>query len=141
MQPQIVSVRDKSFFVCDYTGAPIMTRYFIPVGAKWRGKEGCYGSLPILLRAIYEEEGCLLSERFQKIKRDVETYFMQPDIPLQETLSRDLVPLSESDFYRYVDKVEAGMGVSWLLVPRGVTIEEAKAKKKRKVEKPETDEK
>jgi hypothetical protein len=126
----IVSVRNKQYFVCDYTGAPVTTRYFIPKGKNGKSKVGCYASLPILLRHQYELQGEQFNEEYEEIKKSVELFYNQPDIPMSKPLPLEVVPLSESELINYMNSIDTGMGTSWFLVPKGVAIEDALPKKR-----------
>jgi len=128
MKAQVLKVRDRQWFVCDYTGAFLQTRYFIPFGKGLRKKQGCYGTLPILLRAVLEQEG---KERMEEVKKVVENYYNQPDIPIQPALAKEELPLSPEQFDLYVRQID--MGQAWLLVPKGAPIESATKSKKTKI--------
>lgn len=101
-------------------------RYFIPTGkAKTlRGKEGCFATLPIALRYVYEMEGKVATPRFQAIKETIEQFYNQPDIPVQPELGMERVPLSGAAFNDYLNQIE--MGPAWLLVGKGIPIEAVK---------------
>lgn len=125
-------IRDKHFFLCQYTGAPLKKRYFIPAGRGLKKKEGAYATLPIALRHVYEQEGGA-TERFSQIKTRLEKYFDQPDIPLQPIISAEEVPLSESTLEDYLFQMD--MGRAWMDVPKAETVAEAvrPSKKRRKL--------
>lgn len=129
MKPQINEVRAKRYFICDYTGAPVEFRFFIPGKRK---KIGCYATLPILLRHQFELAGNVETPAFLDIKKRVEAYFRQPDIPLQPELDKARVPLSESELAEYIKELPTGMGLSWLLVKKSIDINETGPKKKKK---------
>lgn len=131
MKPTIVTVRDKRWYVCDYTGAPCEKRYYIPAGKLLRQRKGCFATLPIALRWVHDQEGSK-TEEYYKTKRLLEQFWGQPDIPLPPPLSRSDIPLSETELYDYIDKFE--MGKSWMLVPKALPLPEKKrSKKKQKV--------
>lgn len=125
------SIRGNDFFVCDYTGALISYRYYIPDG---RQKIGSFCTLPVLLRSVFEEEGCKYTARFKKVKSDVEEHFFQPDVPLQPELKMEDFPVS--DLFRYLEQLDKG--AAWTLVKGAQTIDEfnslnnKKRRKKRK---------
>lgn len=133
MAAQIVTVRGKTYFVCDYTGAPVQQRFFIPYGKDLKQKQGCYATLPILLRAVLEEENGEYTRRFEKIKHDCEVFFVQPDIPVQPPLPVEEVPLSTAEFVEYAEKMD--LGLSWTLVPKSIPIETKPKSKKIKTSK------
>lgn len=126
-KPQINVVREKRYFVCEYTGGPVEFRFFIPEGKK---KRGCYATLPILLRHQADLLG-IDSDAFKKVKSTVEKYFNQPDIPLAPPLEKDRIPLSEEQLSAYIAQQPEGQGLSWLLVKRSVDINDVGSKKKK----------
>lgn len=133
MKAQYFSVRGKSFFVCDYTGAPIEKRFFIPVGKYLKGKEGCYATLPILLRAVFEKQGNQRNHLFEKIKSDCESFYNQPNIPMAPALEPERLPLSIDQLSDYL--LEIDMGAGWMLVPNCQMIsDKVQPIKRRKVE-------
>lgn len=125
--PQVVRVRGEKFFVCEYTGALLKHYYSIRSGKNLQTEEGCFATLPILLRAVLEEEGGKFSERFQQIKHNCEVFYVQPDIPVQPPLED--FPLSQNELSEYAERMELGM--SWLLVDKASTFQEPKKKKRR----------
>lgn len=128
MKPTIVTVRDKRWYVCDYTGGPCEKRYFIPAGPKLRGKLGCFATLPIALRWLHNQEGGE-TEQYRKTKRILEDYWRQYDIPLAPHLPKASIPLSEGELEIYIDEFE--MGKAWRLVPNALKIPEKKRPKKK----------
>jgi hypothetical protein len=118
---QIIDVRGKRFYVCQYTGALINQRYFVPSGRVNRGKEGCFATLPILLRALYEMEGEQITKRFADTKKLLESYFQQPDIPMQPALPVEKLPLSSAQLADYL--VQLDQGQAWLRVPKAQSVE------------------
>lgn len=122
MKPQHFTVRGESFFVCDYTGAPILKRYFVPAGKYLKRKEGCYATLPILLRHMYELWGKDDMKEFDRLKETLQEFYVQPDIPMQPTLAIEKVPLSKDELRDYM--LELDMGLGWLLVPKSEQIED-----------------
>lgn len=111
-----VTIRGKTFVLCDYTGAPLEKYYYVPEGKKQRG---CYATLPILLRAEWEalpQPVLHFSHQFEKLKEEVEQYYNQPDIPMAPTLSSECIPLSKEELRAYLQRLDTGMGESWLLV-------------------------
>lgn len=127
MKVQKRTIKGTPHFVCQYTGALIDTRFFVPVG-KYLRKERCFATLPVCLRAIFEEEGEKMSEKWLEIKAELEAYFHQPDIPMQQKLDPKKRPLSEEELLEYLEGIDCG--AAWLLVPGG---QDCKAAKKRKV--------
>jgi len=123
MKCQVAEVRGKRFFICDYTGAPIEKRYFVPSGRFNRGKMYCCATLPILLRLLYEEEGGRETPTFYKFKTLLEEYFHQPDIPVQPPLPPEKVPLSKSELFDYL--LELDQGEAWLHVDNAHEIASA----------------
>jgi len=115
MKPQVVNVRGKRYFVCDYTGAPLSECYFIPSGKDNRAKLGTFATLPIMMRAVYEKEGGMTDE-FKRIKTTAEGYFGQPDIPLHRSIPVEQVPMSKAELERELDN--ADMGLAWLRVKK-----------------------
>ena len=79
MAAQVVVVRGKEYFVCSYTGALLTQHFFIPHGKNLTQREGCFATLPVLLRAVLDEENGEYTEKFQRIKHDCEVFFTQPD--------------------------------------------------------------
>jgi hypothetical protein len=128
MKTRKVKFEGKYHFVCQYTGAPCSIRFFIPVGKNNR-KERCFATLPVLLRSIYEEEGEKFTPYFEQVKIDVESYFNQPDIPLQQKLSPEMRPLSEDKLFAYLEGIECG--AAWLLVPNGEVCKPPPTKKRK----------
>ena len=119
----VITLRGKSYFVCEYTGAPCAVRYFIPSGKNGRGKLRCFASLPIMLRCIYEEQGNEFTADYSDVKRIVEEFYLQPDIPMAPALPVDRVPLSAAELDDYL--LEGDMGMAWLHVGKGLKIEDA----------------
>lgn len=99
---QTVVVREKLYFVCQYTGALISKCYFLPVGKKLRAKEGSFATLPILLRFYFEKENEEFTPKFNSIKKTVETFYNQPDIPLAPKLDVHAPPLNEEQLFTYL---------------------------------------
>lgn len=130
---QIVVVRGESFFVCDYTGALTKKRYFVPRGKRLKSKDGCFANLPILLRHHFEENACEFTPKFNDVKRSVEEYYLQPDIPMAPHLDKERIPLSVDELADYMSKLE--MGHAWDLVP----TEEVGPKRKKISEEPDED--
>ena len=134
MKPVIVSVRDKRYYVCEYTGAPTSHRFFIPSGKSSRQKVGCFANLPIALRWLHEQEGGF-TEEFDRVKRAMDAFYGQPDIPLAPILSKARVPLSETELDEYMEEME--MGLAWrtpAMLTRGLPLPALRpAVKKRKV--------
>jgi len=116
MAAQTVTVRNKTYFVCQYTGALLTTHYSIPCGKNLSQREGCYATLPVLLRAVLDEEEGKFTPRFEKIKHDCEAYYMQPDIPVQPPLPEEQCPLGIDALSDYLEQME--LGLSWTLVPQ-----------------------
>lgn len=127
MAAQTVKVRGQTYFVCEYTGALLTSYYPIPCGKNLAERQGCYATLPVLLRAVLDEEGGQFTERFQRIKHDCEVFYMQPDIPVQPALPRDQCPLGVDALSDYLEQLE--LGLSWTLVPVLAPLPEKRAKK------------
>ena len=124
----VKGIRGNDFFVCDYTGVLISYRYYIPEG---RQKIGAFCSLPVLLRYVFEQEGCKHTARFKKVKSDIEEHFLQPDVPIAPELKMEDFPVS--DLFRYLEQLDKGM--AWTLVKGAQTIDEFNSlnnKKRRK---------
>ena len=128
MKPTIVTVRDKRWYVCDYTGAPCEKRYFIPAGKLNRQRRGCFATLPIALRWVHDQEGSK-TEEYYRVKKLLEQFWSQPDIPLPPHLPRSAIPLSEGELEVYIDEFE--MGKAWRLVPKALPLPEKKRPKKK----------
>lgn len=127
--PQVVEVRGKVFFVCDYTGALIHKRYFIPCGKDLKKKQGSYATLPILLRAVLDEEHGRYTDRFNKIKQDCEIFYTQPDIPILPAIDVEDLPLSDHDLVHKMGVLD--MGGAWFYVDGAELCERPKKKVKR----------
>lgn len=104
--------------MCEYTGAPIANRFFIPTGSQKKGKIGCYATLPILLRAQLDKLGP--GADFDRLKLAVEEFYEHPDIPVQKALDFEKVPLSRDELSSYLDQLE--MGPQWLMAKNGQSI-------------------
>lgn len=124
--PVTCEIRGRRFFVCQYTGALITTRFFVPTGNTKlsKGKEGCYATLPVALRAVFEEEGNQATDRFKEAKDKMEQFFNQPNIPMQQDLATDFIPLQGESLTSYLSAME--MGLAWLDVQKGVHIDSVK---------------
>lgn len=131
MASQLVIVRGTPYFVCEYTGALVQQMYFVPFGKDLKQKERCFATLPILLRAILDEEDGKYTDRFQKIKHDCEVFYVQPDIPVQPPLPTEKVPLTPDQFTEYAEQLE--LGLSWTLVEKAASAEKKRKTKKLKV--------
>jgi hypothetical protein len=129
MAAQRVIVRNVEYFVCSYTGALIESYYFIPFGKNLAQQTGCYATLPILLRAVLDEEKGVFTERFQKIKHDCEVFYTQPDIPVQPPLPAEQCPLGTNALQEYLETLDLGM--SWTLVSNGISVTDKKQKKQK----------
>ncbi|MCA9340711.1 MAG: hypothetical protein KDA17_07375 [Candidatus Saccharibacteria bacterium] len=115
MEPEIVYKDGKPRFVCQYTGALIRERYFIP-SRKRPQKRGCYVTLPVLLRAH------LLEPDYEEIKAICEEYYDQPDIPVAPELEICRRPITEQlKLSQYLDEIP--MGCSWTLVRGSQNVE------------------
>ncbi len=117
--PQIVTFRGENYFVCDYTGALIKQRFFIPDGIDQNGKVGCYCTLPVLLRAVYDRG----VDEFElaDLKDDLQKFYDQPDIPLQQALTTFPIG-SQSDLVTYLSGIDKGQ--SWVLVKGSQHVDE-----------------
>jgi len=111
---QIAKVREKRFYLCEYTGAPIKRRYFFP-GKK--EKIGTFASLPIMLRHVHDTKGF---EAYEEMKQKAEKYYLQPNIPLAPQLDAKEVPLSKRELKVYMEKVP--MGLAWLKVEKALRL-------------------
>lgn len=131
---QVVTVRGKHFFVCNYTGALIEQRFFIPDGPGLTQKKGCFVTLPVMMRWLEEKEG-QNSKEFERLKHNAEVYFLQPDIIPQTTLPIERVPLGNAELLEYLHEID--LGGAWLRVDGAETVEQyfAPAPKKRKQKK------
>ena len=89
-----------------------------------KGKEGCYATLPVALRAVFEEEGNQATDRFKEAKDKMEQFFNQPNIPMQQDLATDFIPLQGESLTSYLSAME--MGLAWLDVQKGVHIDSVK---------------
>lgn len=127
-QAQIVRLRGLRFFVCEYTGALIGKRYFVPTGKKLRGKEGCFASLPILLRA-YSEKG-LSPTAFGNLKKRVLDFYDQEDIPTAPVLNTAFLPMSDAALTEFHEAV-AGQ-TAWMRVEGAQDVDEVADKKRTK---------
>jgi len=126
---QVVVVRGKQYFVCDYTGAFLEKAFYLPKG---NNKEGCFATLPILLRYYCDKfGGDMDSKEFIEVKQTVLEFFNQPDIPIAPVLKE--TPLSQNQLDGYVNLLE--LGSSWYLVPQALYADSMKRPKKRKKEK------
>lgn len=122
LKAQVVEVRGRRFYVCQYTGALVTQRFFVPTGRLRRGKDGCFATLPILLRALFEDEGNQATPRYARTKTLLEDYYNQPNIPMQPALDVQRVPLSAQQLADYL--VELDKGQAWLHVKKGQKIDE-----------------
>ena len=129
MKAQKKTIKGVTYFVCQYTNAVIAARYFIPVG-KYNRKERSFATLPVLLRAVFEEEGEKETVKYLDVKKTVETYFNQPDIPIQTKLDPEKKPLSEDELFDYLEEIDCG--AAWLEVPQSHPCPQS-ASKKRKI--------
>jgi len=138
MKPQVVNVRGKRYFVCDYTGAALDECYFIPSGKDNRAKTGSFATLPIMMRAVYEKEGGT-TEEFNAIKKRAEHYFNQPNIPLHPIIDAARVPLSRTELEDELAKTD--MGLAWQKVAKARPVPRDRRWKKRpRVHDPEEEE-
>lgn len=128
MKPEVRTVRGKSFFLCNYTGAFLTRGYSFPVGKKLTKKEGIYVSLPVMLRHLHET---CTPDDFEAKKRVLEVFYQQPDIPLAPVLDLERVPLSQLELDDYLMSID--MGHAWLQVPKALEIETLTTKKRRKI--------
>ena len=116
--------RGTKYFVCEYTGAFITERYYLGKGRK---KTGCYVTLPVMLRAILDNEG---QAAFIKAKALAEEQYDQPDIPLQTALGAEHAPMSTARLCVYLREIE--LGENWQLVPGSQNIAHYAKVKRRK---------
>ena len=129
-KPQVVNVRGKRYFICDYTGAPLDSCYFIPSGKDNRAKVGTFATLPIMMRAVYEKEGGE-TEQYKEIKRKAEAYFSQPDIPLHPTIHLERVPLSKRELEDELATTD--MGLAWRKVKKARPVPRDRSLKRPRV--------
>jgi hypothetical protein len=127
MKPQVVNVRGKRYFICDYTGAPLDSCYFIPTGKDNRAKRGTFATLPIMMRAIHDAEGGV-TENYKDIKKRAEAYFNQPDIPLHPVIHAERVPLSGEELA--IELAGADMGLAWRKVGKARSVPRDRARKR-----------
>lgn len=131
-KPQILTLWNRTFFVCEYTGVFIDKRYFIPFGNKNKKMRGCYATLPILLRALCDELENF-PEAFEEEKKRILAFYEQPNVPVARKLDVSVIPLDSDEFDSYLDEIE--MGPAWLKVRKGQTIQDyllsQKSKRKR----------
>lgn len=113
MNPQVVQYQGEPYFVCDYTGALIKERFFIPSGNDNKAKEGSFVTLPVALRWL-QDSGKTPAE-FAEAKDKLLQHFDQPDIPMQPPLDRFPVDRTMT-LAEYLNNLPQGMGSSWLLV-------------------------
>jgi hypothetical protein len=125
-QAQVVRLRGLRFFVCEYTGALIGKRYFVPTGKKLRGKEGCFASLPILLRA-YSDKG-LSTTDFGSLKKRVLEFYDQEDIPVAPELDIAFLPMSDAALTEFHEDVPGQ--TAWMRVEGAQDVDEVADKKK-----------
>ncbi len=123
--PQTVFYQGSHWFVCDYTGALIKKRFFVPDGKDNSGRVGCFATLPVLLRH-YADSGIDQAE-LADLTADLLKFYDQEVIPIQPRL--DSFPItSQSDLVSYLSTVPQGQG--WLLVEGGQAIEDYKPERK-----------
>jgi hypothetical protein len=128
-KPQIVTLRGKTFFVCEYTGVFIKKRFFIPFGNKNKKKRGCYATLPILFRALHEELDNF-PEAFEVEKKRIMAFYEQPNVPVAPALEDTVIPLDSDEFKTYLEEIE--MGSAWLKIRKGQTMEDYLSSQKSK---------
>jgi len=117
--PQTVTFKGKRFFVCEYTGAFIQKRYFLPVGPHLEEKQGCYVTLPVLLRAMVERKAT--PQELDEARDVMRLKFEQPNVPVQPPLSLQ-GPLNDEQLSKYLATQE--LGLNWLLLKCCETIED-----------------
>ena len=113
MNPQVVQYQGEPWFVCDYTGALIKERFYVPSGSDNKEKVGSFATLPVALR--YLQETSETPSEFAQAKDNIEKHFDQPDIPVQPALERFPVDRTMT-LAEYLNLLPQGMGSSWLLV-------------------------
>lgn len=115
-EPQIVECNGERFFVCDYTGALIRGRYYIPRG---EDKDGCFATLPVLLRHLIESG--IEQDEFGEVKDALMKHFHQPDIPVHPKLEKKPIGY-DWDLSAYLALLP--MGQSWLMVENRESVED-----------------
>jgi hypothetical protein len=125
--PQVVKYRGESYFVCDYTGALIRQRFFVPDGIDQNGKVGSYCTLPVLLRACYEKG--IDEVELADLKEDLEKFYDQPFIPMQQALATFPIG-SQSDLVSYLSGIDKGQ--SWMLVNGAEHVDEYRPERAQK---------
>lgn len=123
-----MNVRGRKFFLCEYTGAPCDVRFFIPTGKQNRAKRGCYASLPVLLRHQLELQKNQWTPEMEELKQRLEDFYVQPNIPVQQPLDPNRVPLSRDELHDYLSEMD--MGLAWLRVEGGQTLERPSKRQK-----------
>lgn len=133
-EPQVVGVRGRKFFVCDYTGALIEHRFYVPLGKQGRIRSGAWVTLPVLLRDAFERAGSHITPEWDALKKKLEDHFGQPNIPMAPALPIDAVPLTPEQLRAYLGQIE--QGEAWVRVEGreqvGDTVEVRPAKKPKK---------
>jgi len=123
--PQTTFYQGQNWFVCDYTGALIKDRFFVPDGKDNSGKVGCFCTLPVLLRH-YADSGVDQAE-LNDLTDDLCKFYDQESIPIQPRLGGFPIT-SQSDLASYLSLVPQGQ--SWLLVNGSQSIDEYKPERK-----------
>lgn len=108
----IIDFRDSKYFVCDYTGAFCLYRFFDP-----KSKKGCFCSLPVMLRYLYDK---LSAAEFEDAKHELCTFYVQPNIPMADVLTEFEVPLTPGALHKYLEKLPKGG--AWILVQKSQSV-------------------
>jgi hypothetical protein len=128
--PQVIVVRGERRFVCEYTGQPISTRYFLPnvtkEGKVGKGKTHCAATLPILARILLDKQKGEMNETFTKQMATLSEFYEQPYIPVAPEINS----VDYDSFEDYVADVD--QGTAWLRIAKGQPIAEYKSKAKKK---------
>ena len=124
----LVSARGKRWWVCEYTGCCIFNRFFVPE-SKENEKHGTFATLPILLRAVMDQEGGETKE-FLRIKQLCQDYYQHPDIPVQPALSPDKLPLNLDELAEYLSELDKGF--AWMLADHGEVVPPVKKQRFRR---------
>lgn len=131
--PQTVTIRGNNYFVCEYTGAPITARYFLPTGKKFTGKAHCCATLPILARVLLDDaKGDLQNPKFQEQLGVLRTFYKQDAIPVAPAVPAEQAGIG-FDLTAYLNKPSGvDLGASWLFVAGAQTIEDYLGKQRPK---------
>jgi hypothetical protein len=126
--PQVIVVRGQRFFVCEYTGAPISTRFYLPNTTKdgkiGKGKTHCAATLPILARILLEKQKGEFNDVFKAQLQTLLDHYKQPAIPI--------APPMDTEKYATFNEYVSAADPAWLRVAGGQSIDEYKTKTKKR---------